>query len=106
MRIFSPQTWCGDGSPLRRCQKFSSTRWRGGSDFPAGALKGRQTMKRSTQRILTTHVGSLARPDSLTPLLRLKETAQPYDREELARQVRESVRDVVQKQIEAGIDIV
>jgi len=60
-------------------------------------------MKRSTERILTTHVGSLARSDSLTPLLRLREQAQPYDREELERQVRESVRHVVQKQIEAGV---
>ena len=34
-------------------------------------------MKRSTERILTTHVGSLARSDSLTPLLRLKETVSP-----------------------------
>jgi 5-methyltetrahydropteroyltriglutamate--homocysteine methyltransferase len=63
-------------------------------------------MKRSTGRILTTHVGSLARADSLIPLLRLRENDQSYDREELARQVREAVRDVVQKQIEAGIDIV
>ena len=30
-------------------------------------------MKHSTERILTTHVGSLARPDSLIPLLRLRE---------------------------------
>src|SRR5215813_14317237 len=63
-------------------------------------------MKRSTQRILTTHVGSLARADSLVPLLRLREQGQPYDREELARLVREAVTDVVRKQIEAGIDIV
>ena len=63
-------------------------------------------MKRSTERILTTHVGSLARPDSLIPLLRLREQGQPYDREELARLVREAVADVVRKQIEAGIDIV
>src|SRR5215470_5891498 len=63
-------------------------------------------MKRSTQRILTTHVGSLARSDSLLELLRLKEQGQPYDREELARQVREAVTDVVRKQVEAGIDIV
>ena len=63
-------------------------------------------MKRSTERILTTHVGSLARADSLTPLLRLREQAQPYDHEELARLVREAVTDAVQKQIEAGIDIV
>jgi len=63
-------------------------------------------MKQSTQRILTTHVGSLARPDALLPLLRLKEQGQPYDREELARQVREAVADVVRKQVEAGVDIV
>src|ERR687892_551514 len=64
------------------------------------------TMKHSTQRILTTHVGSLARPDALLPLLRLKEQGQPYDREELARQVREAVTDVVREQVEAGIYIV
>ena len=63
-------------------------------------------MKRSTERILTTHVGSLARADSLIPLLRLRESGQPYDREELAKVVREAVTDVVRKQVEAGIDIV
>jgi 5-methyltetrahydropteroyltriglutamate--homocysteine methyltransferase len=63
-------------------------------------------MKQSTERILTTHVGSLARSDSLTALLRLREEGQPYDREALARLVRESVADVVRKQVEAGIDIV
>ena len=63
-------------------------------------------MKHSTQRILTTHVGSLARTDGLLPLLRLKEQGQPYNREELARQVREAVAYVVQKQVEAGVDIV
>jgi len=63
-------------------------------------------MKGSTERILTTHVGSLARADSLIPLLRLREQGQPYDREELARLVREAVADVVRQQVEAGIDIV
>jgi 5-methyltetrahydropteroyltriglutamate--homocysteine methyltransferase len=63
-------------------------------------------MKRSTERMLTTHVGSLARADSLIPLLRLREQGQPYDRDELARLVREAVTDVVRKQVEAGIDIV
>ncbi len=63
-------------------------------------------MKRSNERILTTHVGSLARSDSLIPLLRLRERGQPYDREELARLVRDAVAEVVKKQIEAGIDIV
>ena len=49
---------------------------------------------------------SLARADSLIPLLRLREQGQPYDRDELARRVREAVTDMVRKQVEAGIDIV
>ena len=63
-------------------------------------------MKRSTERILTTHVGSLARSDSLTPLLRLREDGQPYDHAQLGREVRAAVAHVVRKQVEAGIDIV
>jgi 5-methyltetrahydropteroyltriglutamate--homocysteine methyltransferase len=63
-------------------------------------------MKRSTERILTTHVGSLARADSLIPLLRLREHGEIYDREQLARLVREAVTEVVRRQVEAGIDIV
>ncbi len=63
-------------------------------------------MKHSTERILTTHVGSLARADSLIPLLRLKESGQSYDRGEFVKRVREAVVDVVRKQVEAGIDIV
>lgn len=63
-------------------------------------------MKRSTERILTTHVGSLARAESLIPLLRQKEGGQPFDRDELARLVREAVAEMVRKQAEAGVDIV
>jgi len=63
-------------------------------------------MKRSTERILTTHVGSLARPESLIPLLRSKDRGQPYDHETFAKLVRDAVADVVRKQTEAGVDIV
>ena len=63
-------------------------------------------MKHSTERILTTHVGSLARAEPLIPLLRLRENGQRYDREQLAKLVREAVTDVVRKQVESGIDIV
>ena len=63
-------------------------------------------MQHSTHRILTTHVGSLARPDALIPLLRQQERGQPYDRAHFARLVRQAVVDVVRQQIEAGIDIV
>src|SRR5262249_4214740 len=62
-------------------------------------------MKRSTERILTTHVGSLSRPDALIPFLRAIERAQPYDREHYAALVRETVADVVRRQTEAGIDV-
>ena len=63
-------------------------------------------MQRSTHRILTTHVGSLARPDALIPLLRQQEQGQPYDRAHFARLVRQAVADVVRQQVETGIDIV
>jgi 5-methyltetrahydropteroyltriglutamate--homocysteine methyltransferase len=63
-------------------------------------------MKRSAERILTTHVGSLARPEGLVPILLAKDRGQPYDRETYARLVREAVADVVRKQTEAGVDIV
>ena len=63
-------------------------------------------MQHSTHRILTTHVGSLARPDALIPLLRQQERGQPYDRAHFARLVRQAVADVVRQQVETGIDIV
>jgi 5-methyltetrahydropteroyltriglutamate--homocysteine methyltransferase len=63
-------------------------------------------MKRSTERILTTHVGSLARPDALVPILKSKDRGQPYDGETYNRLVREAVADVVRRQTEAGIDVV
>ena len=62
-------------------------------------------MKRSTRRILTTHVGSLARPDALIPFLRAKERGQPYDRDDFARLAREAVIASVRKQVDAGIDV-
>jgi 5-methyltetrahydropteroyltriglutamate--homocysteine methyltransferase len=62
-------------------------------------------MKRSTDRILTTHVGSLVRPPGLVELIRAKENGQPYDQQELAAQVQSSVREVVHKQVETGVDI-
>jgi len=63
-------------------------------------------MKRSANRILTTHVGSLARPEALIPFLRHKERGEPYDRERFAALVREAVADVVKKQCDAGVDVV
>jgi 5-methyltetrahydropteroyltriglutamate--homocysteine methyltransferase len=63
-------------------------------------------MQRSTERILTTHVGSLARPVELLDTLKERENDRPYDAELLDRQIREAVADRVRRQVEAGIDIV
>jgi len=63
-------------------------------------------MKRSTDRVLTTHVGSLARPKELLETMREKESGRPYDRELFDQQVRTAVRDVVRHQAEVGLDVV
>ena len=63
-------------------------------------------MKRSTDRILTTHVGSLARPTELLDTMKEKENDRPYDPELFDRQVRDAVADRVRRQVECGIDIV
>jgi 5-methyltetrahydropteroyltriglutamate--homocysteine methyltransferase len=63
-------------------------------------------MKRSTERILATHVGSLARPMDLMEMLVARNEGKPYDSAALARRTRAAVAEVVQKQIECGVDIV
>ena len=63
-------------------------------------------MKRSTQRILTTHVGSLPRPLDLLQMIQAKERGEPLDAEAFARRVGSAVAEVVRKQAESGIDIV
>ncbi|HEY7061182.1 MAG TPA: cobalamin-independent methionine synthase II family protein [Chloroflexota bacterium] len=62
-------------------------------------------MKRSTDRIITTHVGSLPASTELLRLTFAKDAGQPYDREAYARQVREAVMDDVRRQAELGIDV-
>ena len=63
-------------------------------------------MQKSTDRILTTHVGSLIRPPALAEFMRPKQSGAPYDRDAFARCLRESVADVVCRQAEIGIDVV
>ena len=57
-------------------------------------------------RILTTHVGSLVRPDELVGLLQMKEDGESVDDAVYADCLRRSVADVVRRQAEIGIDIV
>jgi 5-methyltetrahydropteroyltriglutamate--homocysteine methyltransferase len=63
-------------------------------------------MQRSTDRFLTTHTGSLPRPDDLIRMMYAKEEGVPVDPEALAKRVREAVADVVKKQAEAGVDLI
>jgi 5-methyltetrahydropteroyltriglutamate--homocysteine methyltransferase len=63
-------------------------------------------MKRSRDRILTTHTGSLPRPTDLVEMVQAKETGGAYDEAALAQRTRGAVRDVVQEQKRAGIDVV
>jgi 5-methyltetrahydropteroyltriglutamate--homocysteine methyltransferase len=63
-------------------------------------------MKRSSDRILTTHVGSLIRPAALQDFLRLKQAGKPYDAQAYQQCLTGSVAEVVQHQARAGIDVV
>ena len=63
-------------------------------------------MKRSTDRILITHVGSLARPQDLMDMLLARNEGKPFDNSALARRTREAVAEVVEKQIECGVDVI
>jgi 5-methyltetrahydropteroyltriglutamate--homocysteine methyltransferase len=63
-------------------------------------------MKRSTDRILTTHVGSLIRPSALQEFLRSKQAGKPYDRAAYETCLKDTVSEVVHKQADVGIDVV
>ena len=63
-------------------------------------------MKRSVDRILTTHVGSLIRPQPLQEFLRAKQAGKPFDVRAYDRCLTQSVADIVRRQAEAGIDVI
>jgi len=63
-------------------------------------------MIRSTDRILTTHVGTLPRGRAVLDLLHRKENGEPYDPALFDATVAAAVVDVVAKQVEIGIDVV
>ena len=63
-------------------------------------------MKTSTDRILTTHVGSLIRPDDLQQFMRAKQSDASYDHAAYEACLKRSVADVVRRQAETGVDVV
>jgi len=62
-------------------------------------------MRRSSERVLTTHVGSLIRPEPLLPFIRAKQSGQRYDQEAYQKCLGSSVAEVVRQQAAAGIDV-
>ena len=63
-------------------------------------------MKLSRDRILTTHVGSLPRPDDLIDLLRKEDRGEPFDRARLEARISAAVKHTVAEQAKAGVDVV
>jgi 5-methyltetrahydropteroyltriglutamate--homocysteine methyltransferase len=63
-------------------------------------------MKRSTDRILTTHTGSLPRPPQLVEMLRRQDAGEAVDQGAFHNEVREAVKLTVGRQREAGIDVI
>src|SRR5579864_2207218 len=80
----------------------------------AKRVKSRGTRRRSTmsqldernKRILTTHTGSLPRPDALSGLLFAKMAGKLHDPDELSHQTGDAVAAIVKMQTDLGIDIV
>src|SRR4051794_10945185 len=64
-----------------------------------------RSMNRSTDRILTTHTGSLIRTPDIIEGMKARTLRRPYDRDALDQAIRPGVREVVRKQVEIGIDI-
>src|SRR5881396_2638348 len=62
------------------------------------------SMKRSTDRILTTHVGSLVRPPEIIEIMKRRERREPFSESELAT-LQKHVKENVRMQVECGIDI-
>ena len=62
-------------------------------------------MKRSTDRILTSHAGSLPRPENLIALNRRKGSGETVDAQAFTDALSSAVADTVRRQKDAGIDI-
>jgi 5-methyltetrahydropteroyltriglutamate--homocysteine methyltransferase len=63
-------------------------------------------VQRSRDRFLTTHTGSLPRPDDLIRMIYAKEEGVPVDPAALAARVRAAVAEIVKKQADAGVDLI
>jgi hypothetical protein len=76
-----------------------TTRAGAGLAVPSGKTREENAVKLSTDHILTTHVGSLPRPQALVDLLVKKDHNEPYDHAEFDRQVTKAVGEIVAHQV-------
>jgi 5-methyltetrahydropteroyltriglutamate--homocysteine methyltransferase len=96
-----------DGSLAFARAALLASRDKNRRDRNPGQEPGETTpVKRSTERFLTTHTGSLPRPDDLIRMMFAKEEGVPVDRAALQARIRSAVAEVVKKQADAGVDIV
>jgi 5-methyltetrahydropteroyltriglutamate--homocysteine methyltransferase len=63
-------------------------------------------MRRSSERIITTHVGSLPRPHDLLDMMKARSERQPVDEQAFDQRVESAVAEAVQRQVECGVDVV
>ena len=63
-------------------------------------------MKHSTYRILSTHVGSLPRPEDMLEVLTAKMRGQPIDEPALDTRLPRAVEDIVRQQVDHGLDVI
>jgi 5-methyltetrahydropteroyltriglutamate--homocysteine methyltransferase len=73
---------------------------------PAPGFHWGGSMKTSTDRILTTHVGSLPRPQDVVDLLFAQDRGEPIDEAKFEETMRRAVGDTMKKQEECGVDVV
>jgi 5-methyltetrahydropteroyltriglutamate--homocysteine methyltransferase len=64
------------------------------------------SLQQNTERIQTTHIGSLPRPHDLLDVMKAKLNGKPYDEQDYKTRLSKAVADCVRKQVECGIDIV
>src|SRR5436853_5296985 len=96
----------GVGIPFLACLSLALFYNLASTPGESGKPNGGKMAPRSTERFLTTHTGSLPRPDDLIRMMYAKEEGVPVDPEALAARVASAVEEVVRKQTDAGVDVV
>jgi 5-methyltetrahydropteroyltriglutamate--homocysteine methyltransferase len=93
-------------SPLKAVNAKPICRWWFAALGCTTVRPGSLSVQRSHDRFLTTHTGSLPRPDDLIRMMYAKEEGVPVDAAALSARVRAAVAEVARKQADAGVDLI